>query len=564
MKINEMTVKARVLIGFALLLALGIGLGLYNLLGYGAIGTSVRNIEYSKFFGTLENQHRRWNNGLAKIFLDSRVKELTIQLDHTKCRMGQFIYGDEAKEFAQHFPELAPLIQKLEPVHKDLHSSAKEIAPLWFAGDPAKAEEARQIYQDRTLKNLDQTASILGEMSDKLDAVAKGAAENLASTIADRQVISGVLLVLMLVAGLVLSYWIATSIGLALASLMGRLDQSAESLNQASDEISGNSQQVAQGASEQAASLEETSSAMEQLAAQSKENSSAADRTAEAVVRIRTALTQATANAEEAFKISAASREGAQKGVEAMEKISGSMKAVDEASQQVLDIIDLIDEITRETKMLATNAAIEAARAGEQGKGFAVVADEVSKLAENSKAAAKQINDLVKGNAAKAVAGREMAGLGDKQLREIYDSSKKTEDLVQGISKQTVQLSREADDLADLAEQITRTSNQQSQGTQEVSRAILEMDQVTQGNASAAEEAASAAEALSTQARQLVGIVADLGKLVGQSQAVRDVNKQPHRNPKNYDLSDSVEAEALPHSGNQRKRLPRSNDFGDF
>lgn len=558
-RFSSMTIRARVLAGFLILLALSIGLSVYNLFGFRQISGSVRNIEYSALFTTLEAQHRKWNAGLAQIFLDPSLKELKIQLDHTQCRMGRFIYGEEAQEFKQHFPELAPLIDQLEPVHKDLHASAKDIGPLWFSGEVAKQEQAQQIYQNRTLKALDRIAALLGEMSQRLEAVAKGAAANLASVIQERLVVSAVLLALVVGLGLALAYWISTSIGKGLTLLMKRLDQSAESLNQASDEISGNSQQVAQGASEQAASLEETSSAMEQLAAQSKENSAAAERTFEAVERMKGSLGEANQNADAAFAISAKSREGAQRGVESMGKINAGMKEVDQASQEVMEIIDLIDEITRETKMLATNAAIEAARAGEQGKGFAVVADEVSKLAENSKAAAKQINDLVKGNAAKAVSARKLADEGEATLREIFDSSQEAEKLVQNISQRTTKLSQEAVDLANLAQQITRTSNQQSQGTGEVSRAILEMDQVTQGNASAAEQAASSAEALHGQARQLMQVISDMAVMVGVSNTSPAPQAPSQREP-----AEMLQAEALPGPRGRRPKGSSPTDFGDF
>jgi methyl-accepting chemotaxis protein len=143
--------------------------------------------------------------------------------------------------------------------------------------------------------------------------------------------------------------------------------------------------------------------------------------------------------------------------------------------RNIAEKISIIEEIARNTNLLALNAAIEAARAGEHGKGFAVVAAEVRKLAENSQKAASEISELSK----TSVDIAEQAG---ELLTKIVPDIQKTAELVQEISA---------------------ASSEQKSGTEQINKAIMQLDGVIQQNASASEEMASMAEELSSQAEQL-------------------------------------------------------------
>jgi methyl-accepting chemotaxis protein len=164
--------------------------------------------------------------------------------------------------------------------------------------------------------------------------------------------------------------------------------------------------------------------------------------------------------------------------IKAAEDGNESGKAVAEtvvAMKEIAGKISIIEEIARQTNLLALNAAIEAARAGEHGKGFAVVASEVRKLAERSQTAAAEINKL----SASSVQIAEKAG---EMLARIVPDIQKTADLVQ---------------------EITAASNEQSSGAEQINKAIQQLDQVVQQNASASEEMASTATELLSQAEQL-------------------------------------------------------------
>jgi methyl-accepting chemotaxis protein len=146
-----------------------------------------------------------------------------------------------------------------------------------------------------------------------------------------------------------------------------------------------------------------------------------------------------------------------------------------EAMKKIADKIGIIGEIAEKTDLLAINAAIEAARAGEQGKGFAVVAAEVRKLAENSQAAAKEINELSKSS-----------------VHIADESGKVLQRLVPDIQKTAV-----------LVQEIANASIEQNAGANQINNAITQLNSVTQRNSAASEEMSSSAEEMASQAEQL-------------------------------------------------------------
>jgi len=163
------------------------------------------------------------------------------------------------------------------------------------------------------------------------------------------------------------------------------------------------------------------------------------------------------------------------KGAREAEESGNAVNQTVDAMKLITQKIEIIDEIAYQTNLLALNAAIEAARAGEHGKGFAVVATEVRKLAERSQTAAKEISTL----ASDSVKVAERSG---KLLDELVPSIKKTAELVQ---------------------EVASASREQSSGVNQINKAMAQVDQVTQRNASSAEELSSTAEEMSSQAESL-------------------------------------------------------------
>lgn len=221
----------------------------------------------------------------------------------------------------------------------------------------------------------------------------------------------------------------------------------SDNIASASMQMSSTSQEMSQGTQEQAASAEEISSSMEQMAANIQQN---------------------TENAQQTEKTAIKAADDMQEGSKAVNQTVDSMKKIAEK-------IGIIGEISRQTNLLALNAAVEAARAGDHGKGFAVVAAEVRKLAERSQIAAGEINELSSSSVS-------IADKSGKLLEQIAPNIQNTAKLVQ---------------------EIAAASQEQNTGADQVNNAIQEFNKVIQQNAAGAEEIASSSEELASQAEHL-------------------------------------------------------------
>ncbi|PID73844.1 MAG: hypothetical protein CSB33_01560 [Desulfobacterales bacterium] len=240
----------------------------------------------------------------------------------------------------------------------------------------------------------------------------------------------------------------------ALNKMVQKLAEITSSVRKAADQVAlgsrhmqAASESMAEGASRQAASSEEASASMEEMASSTSQNADNAARTERIAVK--------------AVEDAGRSLEAANKSVRAMKEIARE--------------IVVVEDIAGQTNLLALNAAIEAARAGADGKGFAVVAMEIRKLSEKSRQSAERISDLSSSTMEIAEAAGGLLG-----------------DLMPDIGR-----------TADLVQEISAASGQQSAGAQQLNRAIQDLEIVIQRNSSAAEEMSSTAAELSAQAIHL-------------------------------------------------------------
>jgi methyl-accepting chemotaxis protein len=232
-----------------------------------------------------------------------------------------------------------------------------------------------------------------------------------------------------------------------------------------SDELLHGAQDLSHRTEEQAASLEETAAALEQITA---------------------TLRNTAANTKDASTRALAAKSAAEQGGHVVETAMKAMAKIEQSSKQITDIIGVIDEIAFQTNLLALNAGVEAARAGDAGKGFAVVATEVRELAGRSGEAAKKIKSLIKSSSDDVVSGVKLVNETGQALSRIVEQVVEINALLTGMAQ---------------------AAEQQSTGIDQVNTAVGQMDQMTQHNASIAQQSSAATEALVAEAGSLSDMV---------------------------------------------------------
>jgi methyl-accepting chemotaxis protein len=246
---------------------------------------------------------------------------------------------------------------------------------------------------------------------------------------------------------------------------LSRVADAARSVHVSSSEIRAASEDLAQRTEEQAAALEETSAAMRETTARIRDTANNAD-------NVRNAIGSAQQEAADGGQI--------------VHSAITAMDAIEKSSDEIGQIVTLIDGIAFQTNLLALNAGVEAARAGDAGKGFAVVANEVRALAQRSADAAKDIATLI------ATSGDQVS----QGVRLVGEAGELFERIVGNIGN-----------ISDSIEQIAIGTQTQATNLQQVNVAVGEMDKVTQQNAAMVEESTAASRSLASEANELAGLV---------------------------------------------------------
>lgn len=252
----------------------------------------------------------------------------------------------------------------------------------------------------------------------------------------------------------------------SLVDLIGNVRMAAAGVASGAREIAIGSVDLSSRTEQQAASLEQTAASMEQLASAVKQNADSASQARDVARKASGVATDAQ---------------------ETVGRVLQSMTAISASSDKISDITSAIEGIAFQTNILALNASVEAARAGEQGRGFAVVASEVRALALRSSTAAKEIGELI----AHSVA-------------EVREGS----DLANAASATMVDVTAAVEQVTRIMDEIANASVEQTHGIDEVSRAVTQMDDVTQQNAALVEESAAASKSLEAQGASLQSAIA--------------------------------------------------------
>ncbi|WP_373263217.1 methyl-accepting chemotaxis protein [Hungatella hathewayi] len=295
------------------------------------------------------------------------------------------------------------------------------------------------------------------------------------------------------------------SIHRSLKQILVAMNYSMSQMRQTSNEVAAISRQVAdgsqilsQGGAEQSASVEQLSGSVNDIYEQVRLNAEYTSKTSHLVESVGEELSQ---------------------GDRQMEQMLEAMKAMNQSSDQIANIIKTIEDIAFQTNILALNAAVEAARAGEAGKGFAVVADEVRNLAEKSSEAAKSTAVLIQNSIHAVENGTKIADATAVTIRSVV---------------------KRAEDITEMVEQIAESSQVQSASLNQIHTVVNQISQVIRNNSAATEESAAASEEMSGQAqimRDLVGkfqLLPVEQSLAGSDEAMVSAVLQDHKISSKY------------------------------
>lgn len=473
----------------------------------------------------VKSDHLIWSHHIKDAILNGRrIQNLDVQKNPDECNFGKWFYGPDVEQLKKEDAAFASICNAIDGPHRKLHASAEQIekylqngnitgARNYFEEHTAKLtnevlgdidsmiawndkrlqgfEEAQSIYNTQTLTYLKEVGDLFHETSEKskelimTDKVMLAKANTTRSIVILLSLIAvGIAIVLAVVitrgivrplkSGLDFAQEISrgnlmaevscdtsdeigelcsalSEMAIRLRNIVYEIMSNADNIAAASMEMSSTSQNLAQGSANQASAAEEISSSMEEMAS---------------------IILQNTDNSKQTEGIS-------KKAVVSIKQGNESTEVAVRSMNEIAQKIKIINDIAFQTNILALNAAVEAARAGEHGKGFAVVAAEVRKLAERSKVAADEINELSNSG----VEISEQAGI---QLAELVPEIERTAMLVQ---------------------EITAASQEQNSGATQINNAIQQLSSITQQNAAASEELASASEELASQAESMKELI---------------------------------------------------------
>jgi methyl-accepting chemotaxis protein len=399
--------------------------------------------------------------GIAAFFMGRAIEEPYVA---TVVRMEGLVAGDVATPiaFTHHKDGIGRMARALQRFREGM--IAREAAEAAIAENRRQAEEDRIRGEAEAQKYIDAHNVFMSSMTEALHRLSDGD----------------------------LTCRLSLSFSEDYEKLRADFNASAEKLQQVMLGVATNTQAIRSGS-------REISTAADDLSRRTEQQAASLEETAAALAEITNTVRKTASGATHARQAVSAAKSDAEKGGDVVRQAVNAMSGIEKSSQQIGQIIGVIDEIAFQTNLLALNAGVEAARAGDAGRGFAVVASEVRALAQRSAEAAKEIKSLISASTAQVEDGVELVGETGKALERIFSQIAEIDTIVR---------------------EIATSAQDQATGLQEVNTAVKQMDQVTQQNAAMVEESTAASQTLSQESEQLA-------HLLGRFQIGAQIEREP-------------------------------------
>ena len=335
-----------------------------------------------------------------------------------------------------------------------------------------------------------------------------------------------------------LTYRITSDIPEAYEQLRADFNAAVASMQDAMADIAKNASAVKGGAGEVAQAADDLSRRTEQQAATLEETAAALD-------QVTVTIRKSAQGASRANDVVETTKADTTASGDVMLQAMSAMGEIEKSSNQISQIIGVIDEIAFQTNLLALNAGVEAARAGDAGRGFAVVASEVRALAQRSSDAAKEIKTLISASSQQVGSGVKLVDQAGAALQKIV---------------------AQVSEISALVSEISASANEQSTALGEVNIAVNQMDQTTQQNAAMVEQTTAASRSLSSEADELSQLVARFRVEDGSAElrAVAVKDRKPASHPVAALQTRVAAFSGRKHAAGALKALSREDDWESF
>lgn len=582
----KITIGRKLSIGLGIMLALVLTMGIVFFLTVKQVQNAETENKNMMELNTMLSErmvdHYKWVDGITSgVFVQG--KQFTGKLDPDECALGKWMTS-----FKPYSEEFEAPFKAMDAPHRKLHGTAEKILSDFKAG---KKNDAAAIFTAETLPALASVQENLYKLKEIIEKDDKAGGEMLSAVQKRANIITLGLTVSIILFGILggfvfvrgitrpISKVMATMQKVAkgdltekvegvksrdeigqmagyanemidnLGTMITQIKSNADQLVSASSQIAVSAEQTSKNSESSATAVEEMTSTMHEMstniqnvAKNTQKQASSVTETSSSIEQMVSSIQRVAENVKKLVSISERSRDAVSSGSVAVSKASTGMNEINAAiaqsaqtimslgsrTEEMAKIVDVIDDIAEQTNLLALNAAIEAARAGEQGMGFAVVAEEVRKLAERSAKSTREIADLIHSVSKESQDAVDnmtrSTGIVEQGLvssREVIQALEGIKAAVEEVSKYSSeigaatqeqaggseQIGKAMVNLNEVTQEISTSSEEQSTGAEQVVKAIEKVREMVQQNASSAVELASSAEQLSKQSSGLQTLV---------------------------------------------------------